>query len=122
MASTTPPTPSCAGRLENLGVKFRPPSGRYDRVVISTALWRRRGEFAEFCGAKGVARRGECWAELCAPRKLTAVVGSHGKSTVSALLAHAINRLSLDCRIPCGRNPQRLRNARILRRRKADSF
>ena len=91
------PNPELRGRLENLGVKFRPPSGRYDRVVISTALWRRRGEFAEFCGAKGVARRGECWAELCVPRKLTAVVGSHGKSTVSALLAHAINRLSLDC-------------------------
>lgn len=91
------PNPWLRERLENLGVRFRPPSGGYDRVVISTALWRRRGEFAAFCPPGGVVRRGECWAELCAHRKLTAVVGSHGKSTVSALLAHAANRLSLDC-------------------------
>ena len=91
------PNPDLAQRLEKLGVKFAPPSGKYDKVVISSALNRRRGEFADFCDSRNIVRRGECWAELCSARVLTAVAGSHGKSTVSALLAHAANKLSLDC-------------------------
>lgn len=91
------PNPDLAQRLEKLGVKFAPPSGKYDKLVISSALNRRRGEFADFCDSRNIVRRGECWAELCSARVLTAVAGSHGKSTVSALLAHAANKLSLDC-------------------------
>lgn len=91
------PNAELAQRLEKLGVKFTPPTGKYDKVVISSALNRRRGEFAGFCNPRNIVRRGECWAELCSARILTAVAGSHGKSTVSALLAHAANRLSLDC-------------------------
>lgn len=83
-------------RLEDLGVKFSNPNGTYDAVVISTALASRRDELAKLTSCKNIMRRGECWAEICSTRKLTAIVGSHGKSTVSALLAHAINKLSLD--------------------------
>ena len=98
------PNPDLAQRLEKLGVKFAPPSGKYDKVVISSALNRRRGEFADFCDSRNIVRRGECWAELCSARVLTAVAGSHGKSTVSALLAHAANKLSLDCGyLPAGK-------------------
>lgn len=64
--------------------------------VISTALIRRLKDLqADFPQAR-IIQRGRSWAELCAPRRLTAVVGSHGKSTVSALLAHAVNALGLD--------------------------
>ncbi len=85
--------------LQKCGVEFQNPhlleEGR--QVVISTALARKRAEIREITGCENIARRGECWAQICASRKLTAVVGSHGKSTVSALAAHAANKLGLDC-------------------------
>ena len=90
------PNPELKKKLEAIGVKFRAPSGRYDGIVISTALARRKGEFEPFCAPENIMRRGECWAKICKTRKLTAVVGSHGKSTVSALMAHAITKLGLD--------------------------
>ena len=90
------PNPELKKKLEAIGVKFRAPGGRYDGIVISTALARRKGEFEPFCDPENIMRRGECWAKICKPRKLTAVVGSHGKSTVSALMAHAITKLGLD--------------------------
>ena len=89
------PNPELKKKLEAIGVKFRAPSGRYDEIVISTALARRKGEFEPFCAPENIMRRGECWAKICKTRKLTAVVGSHGKSTVSALMAHAITKLGL---------------------------
>lgn len=85
--------------LEKCGVEFENPH-RIEpdrRVVISTALARRVGEIRAATGCDKIIRRGECWAELCADRRLTAVVGSHGKSTVSALIAHAARKLGLDC-------------------------
>lgn len=63
----------------------------FDAVVVSTALKRRLADI-EKCGAKKIMLRGECWAQLCACRRLVAVAGSHGKSTVSALCAHAANK------------------------------
>ena len=39
------PNAELAQRLEKLGVKFTPPTGKYDKLVISSALNRRRGEF-----------------------------------------------------------------------------
>lgn len=68
----------------------------FDTVVISTALKRRIDEFKKL-GAKKILLRGQCWAEICAKRRLMAIMGSHGKSSVSALVAHSINKYNLDC-------------------------
>ncbi len=67
----------------------------FDKIVISTALKRQIPELKKQ-GAKEILLRGECWAELCAKRRLCAIMGSHGKSTVSSLVAHAINKFSLN--------------------------
>ena len=77
--------------LENCGVVFEAPHKiEADRqIIISTALKRRTDEITNLTGCKNIKRRGECWSKICATRELTAIVGSHGKSTVSALLAHA---------------------------------
>ena len=92
------PDPEVASYLAKHGVEIEPPEGdlrAYDAVVISTALKRRMGEFVE-AGAKSVQFRGQCWAQICRKRRLAAVIGSHGKSTVSALCAHAINKMNTD--------------------------
>ena len=92
------PDPEVASYLAKHGVEIEPPEGdlrAYDAVVISTALKRRIGEFVE-AGAKSVQFRGQCWAQICRKRRLAAVIGSHGKSTVSALCAHAINKMNTD--------------------------
>ncbi len=67
----------------------------FDKIVISTALKRKIPELKKQ-GAVEVLLRGECWAKVCAKRKLCAIMGSHGKSTVSSLVAHAINKFSLN--------------------------
>ncbi len=67
----------------------------FDCVVISTALKRQIPNFVQ-AKAKEILLRGQCWAKICAKRRLLAVVGSHGKSTVSALVAHAINKYKLN--------------------------
>ena len=79
-------------KLENCGIVFAPLHKiEPDRkIIISTALKRRTEEIAKETGCNNISRRGECWSKICATRKLTAIVGSHGKSTVSALLAHCI--------------------------------
>jgi len=84
--------------LEKCGVRFAPPYrfGGDRKVVISSALKLRRPEISAATGCFEIFRRGECWAEVCASRKLTAVVGSHGKSTVSALISHAAMKTE-DC-------------------------
>ncbi|MBE6413127.1 MAG: hypothetical protein E7035_01070 [Verrucomicrobiaceae bacterium] len=68
---------------------------KYNCVVISTALKRKLSNFLQ-ANAKEVILRGQCWAKICAKRKLMAIVGSHGKSTVSALCAHVIKKYNLD--------------------------
>ena len=85
------PNANVANMLSERGIALRKPCGgeRFDRLVISSALklkedaLRRKYPFAE------VERRGLAWAKLCSKRRLTAVVGSHGKSTVSAMIASA---------------------------------
>lgn len=62
-----------------------------DLFVISTALCNRNLK-----SAAKIQRRGVCFADFCKNRKLVAITGSHGKSTVSNLCAHAINKLSLN--------------------------
>lgn len=85
-------------KLENCGIIFEPLHEiEPDRqIIISSALKRRTDEIAKLTGCKNISRRGECWSKICSTRKLTAIVGSHGKSTVSALLAHAIRKKNAD--------------------------
>ncbi len=64
---------------------------RPDLFVISTALCGRNLK-----SAAKTQRRGVCFADFCKTRKLVAITGSHGKSTVSNLCAHAINKLALN--------------------------
>ncbi len=61
---------------------------RADEFVISSALASRIPSF----NFSKTLRRGEFFARICAERKLVSVTGSHGKSSVTALLAHAVNR------------------------------
>ncbi len=85
--------------LEKLGITFQSIKKiESDRnVVISTALKNRTAEILYTTNAKKIELRGECWSRVCANRTLTAVVGSHGKSTVSALIAHAAIKNGKDC-------------------------
>ncbi len=68
---------------------------RFDCVVISSALKREIPNLKKY-GAKQISLRGECWAKLCTKRRLCAIMGSHGKSTVSSLIAHAVNKFKLN--------------------------
>jgi len=49
-----------------------------------------------------VLRRGELLAELSKEKKLIAVVGSHGKTTTTAMIAHGVRKLSLDANFILG--------------------
>ena len=83
--------------LEKFGVKFVDKNTslkQFDKVVLSTALKKNTHQFLKN-GANAVQFRGECWADICKKRRLAAIVGSHGKSTVSALVAHAIKKYNL---------------------------
>lgn len=83
--------------LESRGVAFTDTPEKVDEIVISTALMRHRAEIEKRFPGKTIMRRGECWAKICADRRLVAVVGSHGKSTVSAMLAHAASKSGERC-------------------------
>ncbi len=67
----------------------------FDELVISTALAPRKDSLG--INAREVLSRGEKWARVCASRKLVAIIGSHGKSSVSAMLAHATREMKEDC-------------------------
>lgn len=71
--------------------------GDFDVVVYSSAL---RADHpllvaAADAGVEAI-RRGELLARVAKTRRLIAVVGSHGKTTTSGMVAHAIRRLKLD--------------------------
>jgi len=93
------PNAQIKSELEKIGVRFEPmrPVSADTEVVISSALKRRIGEIKSATNCRKLSLRGECWARVCASRRLTAVVGSHGKSTVSALLAHAALKNGKTC-------------------------
>ena len=102
------PNSGIKASLEKLGigVSDKIESGRFfDLMVISSALARRKNEILKLYPDAKIIRRGECWAKLCENRRLTAVVGSHGKSTVSAMIAHASLKLNLDCGFLIGAVP-----------------
>ncbi len=66
-------------------------------VVVSTAVGEDNPELAR-ARERGqrVIHRGELLAELCAGRRLIAVAGTHGKTTTSGMLAHALRQAGAD--------------------------
>jgi UDP-N-acetylmuramate--alanine ligase len=66
-------------------------------VVVSTAVGDDNPELvrARELGLR-VIHRGELLAELCAERRLIAVAGTHGKTTTSGMLAHALHEMGED--------------------------
>ena len=96
---------SVSGRFDADGAKSA------DAFVISSALKLRIG--TDIPEGLNPIRRGKFLAdEICRNRKLTAVVGSHGKSTVTAMLAHATRKLGAEAgyivgAIPTGFSPSK---------------
>jgi UDP-N-acetylmuramate--alanine ligase len=66
-------------------------------VVVSTAVSEGNPELARAreLGLR-IIHRGELLAEVCAERRLIAVAGTHGKTTTSGMLAHALRELGAD--------------------------
>lgn len=66
---------------------------RFDRIVHSSAV---KPDHPLMAAASGLGletlRRGEMLAEIAASKRLVAVVGSHGKTTTSGMIAHAIRQ------------------------------
>ena len=101
------PNPDIAELLTRGGVtvsNIRLPASPPDEFIISSALVSNAKELQTF-GAKKFMRRGEALAKICENRKLVAVCGSHGKTTSTALLAHAINEKSLNAGYMVGAIP-----------------
>ena len=69
----------------------------FDRVVHSSAL-RENHPLLEAARSRGieVLRRGEMLARLAEGRRFVAIAGSHGKTSTTGLVAHALQRLSMD--------------------------
>lgn len=66
-------------------------------VVVSTAVGEDNPELARARELDlRVIHRGELLAELCAERRLIAVAGTHGKTTTSGMLAHALREIGAD--------------------------
>ena len=66
-------------------------------VVVSTAIDEANPELAR-ARERGqrVLHRGQLLAELCRSRRLLAVAGTHGKTTTSAMLVHALRETGAD--------------------------
>lgn len=84
--------------------KSRTPTEEVDEFIITSAL-KRDAEKLKSARAKKFLRRGEALAEVAKSRRLIGVCGSHGKTTTSSLIAHAILRESLDAGFVTGALP-----------------
>ena len=84
--------------------KNRLPAEEVDEFIITSAL-KRDAEKLKNSGAKKFLRRGEALAEVAKSRRLIGVCGSHGKTTTSSLIAHAILKESLDAGFVTGALP-----------------
>ena len=80
-------------RRAGIGVyEYLPPPGGFDLVVISSAIRDDHPVLKQLTKDQKdpprVVRRGELLAEIASTRRLVAVVGSHGKTSTTALLSH----------------------------------
>ncbi|MGK0176833.1 MAG: UDP-N-acetylmuramate--alanine ligase, partial [Lentimonas sp.] len=66
---------------------------QFDRIVYSSAI-KPDHPLLEAASKLGLEtlRRGEMLAEIAASKRLVAIVGSHGKTTTSGMIAHAIRQ------------------------------
>ncbi|MCO5315442.1 MAG: UDP-N-acetylmuramate--L-alanine ligase [Solirubrobacterales bacterium] len=66
-------------------------------VVVSTAIWEDNPELALARARDArVIHRSELLAELCRARRTVAVAGTHGKTTTTGMLVHALRELGMD--------------------------
>lgn len=69
----------------------------FDRIVYSSAIKPEHPLLAAASKAGLEAlRRGEMLAEIAASKRLVAIVGSHGKTTTSGMIAHALRQSGAD--------------------------
>ena len=70
---------------------------QFDRIVYSSAI-KLDHPLMEAASKLGLEtlRRGEMLAEVAASKRLVAIVGSHGKTTTSGIIAHAIQHCEAD--------------------------
>jgi len=96
------PRPAALAALEAQNVPLSPDDGSLvasglDRVVVSTAIEETNADLmrAREIGIP-VVHRAAALSELLAPRKLLAVAGTCGKSTVTAILGHLLAECGFD--------------------------
>jgi len=93
--------PATRELLERAGVALPPPHALpadAELVVHSSAVAARHPARLQ-AGARGLpqVRRGEMLAEVVRDRRLVAVVGSHGKTTTTAMLVTALAQAGFEC-------------------------
>lgn len=96
--------------LLSCGVKFcaeRAPDFCPDEFIISSALKSAESGLKKI-GCKKFSRRGEALAAIAKSRVLIGVCGSHGKTTTTTLISHAIQKLGLDAGYITGAIPQNI--------------
>ncbi len=104
------PNPEIEKLLTDADVKLtkeRNPNFLADKFIITSALKREASKLKN-TSVKKFLRRGEALAQICESRKLIAICGSHGKTTTTALISHAISELNLDAGFMIGAIPQKL--------------
>lgn len=69
-----------------------------DLVIYSSAISSSHPLYqAAFAQDLPLIRRGEYWASLLKDKKVVAIVGSHGKTTTTAMLVHMLKRANWPC-------------------------
>lgn len=84
--------------------KSRVPKSKVDEFIITSAL-KRDADTLKKAEAEKFLRRGEALAEIARSRRLIGVCGSHGKTTTTSLIAHAILKNSIDAGFITGAIP-----------------
>lgn len=84
--------------------KSRVPKSKVDEFIITSAL-KRDADTLKKAEAGKFLRRGEALAEIARSRRLIGVCGSHGKTTTTSLIAHAILKNSIDAGFITGAIP-----------------
>ena len=108
------PNPEVKRMLLKKGVKFcesKEPDFDTDEFIITSAL-KYVEQNLKGAPCKKFLRRGVALSEIAKERRLVGVCGSHGKTTTTSLISHAISALSLDAgyitgAIPNGIPPQK---------------
>ena len=104
------PNPAVKEMLLSRGVKFcesRTPGFCPDEFIITSAL-KHDKQYLKEISRKNFSRRGEALARIAEKRRLIGVCGSHGKTTTTTLICHAIQKLGLDAGYITGAIPNKI--------------